>query len=289
MLPLDLLVASTFMVIVMNPIQPFVTAPFARTGVVLVDDALDRLTHLDRDVRQAAALNVGELADPVAAPGLIARLCSEPDPFVRDTLTWAVTRVAAAATPLLLRALTSDDAITRDRALHALSKIADPATVDEIIPLAADADHVVAAKARWALSRINEPRAIPALVVHLGSGDVTSRNGVTRDLAAFGAPAVPALVGALTSGETHVRRHAAEVLCFMGPGAEDAIDALSAALEDPDGEVRVSAAMALLDLQNSRATAALTRRTETADQRVRAIADRAARAADRRRATTSGS
>lgn len=260
----------------MNSTQPFVTAPSARTGVAQVDDALDRLAHVDRDVRQAAALNIGELADPSAAPGLVAQLWSEQDPFVRETITWAVTRVTTAATPLLLEALTSADAATRDRVLHVLSKIADPATVDAIMPLAADADPFVAAKARWALARIGDPRAIPALMAHLGTGDDTTRNGVTRDLASFDESAVPALITALTSDETHVRRHAAEALCFMGPGAEGATDALSGALDDPDGEVRVSAAMALFDLRTSRALTALTRRTETADRRVRAIADRAA-------------
>ena len=261
----------------MNSTQIFVTAPVARTGAAQVDDALDRLAHVDRDVRQAAALSVGELADPAAAPGLLARLWSEPDPFVCETLSWAVTRVAPAATPLLLEALSSAHAATLDRALHVLSKIADPATVDAMIPLAADADPRVAAKARWALTRIGDPRAIPALVAHLGVGDDTTRNGVTRDLASFGARAVPALVAALTRGETHVRRHAAEALCFIGPGADGATDVLSDALDDPDGAVRVSAAMALFDLRTPRALAALTRRTNTADRRVRAIADRAVR------------
>ncbi|QAY62993.1 HEAT repeat domain-containing protein [Xylanimonas allomyrinae] len=261
----------------MNLTQSLVTAPVARKGVAQLDEALDRLAHADRDARQAAALNVGEIADPAAAPGLVARLWSEPDPFVRETLSWAITRVAAAATPLLLEALTSARAATLDRALHVLSKIADPATVDAMIPLADDADPHVAAKARWALARIGDPRAIPAFVAHLGVGDDTTRNGVTRDLASFAARAVPALVDALTSDKTHVRSHAAEALCFMGPGAEGATDVLSGALDDPDGEVRVSAAMALFDLRTPRAHAALTRRTKTADRRVRAIADRAAR------------
>lgn len=252
--------------------------PSTRTGVAQVDDALERLAHVDRDVRQAAALRVGELAHPASAPGLAARLWSEPDPFVRETLTWAVTRVADAAVPVLLEALTSTEAVTRERALHVLSKVADPGTVDAMIPMAGDDDPLVAAKARWALSRAGDPRAVPALVAHLGTGDDTTRNGVTRDLASFGAPAVPALVCALGSADASVRRHAAETLCFMGPGAEDATDALSRALDDPDGTVRVSAAMALLDLRTERAHTALTSRPGTTDPRVRAIAARAVRA-----------
>ncbi|GAA4622613.1 hypothetical protein GCM10023113_04260 [Cellulomonas oligotrophica] len=259
----------------MEPEQTFVmTATFSPTGDAQVDDALGALTHLDRDVRQAAALRVGELAHPGAAPELVARLWSEQDPFVRETLTWAITRVRS-ATPLLLEALASTDPGTRERALHVLSKVADPATLDAILPLTSDADPHVAAKARWALTRLGDPRGVPAVVAHLAAGDDTVRNGVTRDLASFGAVAVPALVAVLASGATDNRRHAAEVLCLMGPGAEGATDALSEALDDPDGTVRVSAAMALLDLGTPAALDALSRDTRTQDPRVREIARRA--------------
>jgi len=247
---------------------------FEPTGDPEVDAALGRLTDPDRDARQAAALDLGTTADPAAAPGLVARPWSEPDPFVRDTVSWAVTRIADTATPLLLDALAGTDTASRVRALHVLSKIADPATTDAIAPLAADDDVDVAAKARWALTRIGDPRAVPALVALLGTGDSTVRNGLTRDLASFDRAAVPSLVMALTSDETPVRRHAAEVLCFIGPGAEDATDALAQALQDTDEDVRLSAAMALYDLRTPTALAVLARYTEADDPRLRAIARR---------------
>jgi HEAT repeat protein len=50
----------------------------------------------------------------------------------------------------------------------------------------------------------------------------------------------------LASGETDVRRKAAEELGKMGPGADDALDALFAALEkDSDMKVRRQAALAI--------------------------------------------
>lgn len=49
----------------------------------------------------------------------------------------------------------------------------------------------VAAKARWALTRIGDLRAIPILAAHLGAGDDTSGNGLTRDLASFGKALCP--------------------------------------------------------------------------------------------------
>lgn len=251
------------------------TEPLELTGDPHVDETLHGLTNLDRDVRQAAALALGKLADSATAPAMVARLWSEQDFFVRDMLSWSVTRVADAATPLLLDALTKADTASRVQALHVLSKIADPATTEAILPLATDDDLNVAAKARWALSRIGDSRAIPVLAAHLGAGDDTSRNGLTRDLASFSEAAVPTLVTSLTSDEPLVRRHAAEVLCFMGPGAEGATSALAEALQDADDEVRLSAAMALFDLRTPTAQVVLARQTEAEDPRLRAIANRA--------------
>ncbi|MWV30189.1 HEAT repeat domain-containing protein [Rathayibacter iranicus] len=66
--------------------------------------------------------------------------------------------------PLVLEVLAhSPNAVTRVQELHVLSKIAYPSTVDDIVPLIDDADHAVAAKARWALSRIGDQCAVPLL------------------------------------------------------------------------------------------------------------------------------
>ncbi|WNB84700.1 HEAT repeat domain-containing protein [Cellulomonas sp. ATA003] len=249
--------------------------PLPLTGDPQVDDALAGVSSPDRDVRQAAALALGELAAPTSALALVTRLWAEPDFFVRETLTWAVTRVAVAATPLVVDTLRQPDPALRVQALHVLSKIADPATTDAVLPLAADDNPDVAAKARWALTRIGDPRAIPALAARLGTGDDNSRNGTTRDLASFDRAAVPTLIKALASGEPPARRHAAEVLCFIGSGAEDAADALSTALGDNDDQVRLSAAMALYELNTPTAQAILAHHTESDDPRVRAITTRA--------------
>lgn len=244
------------------------------TGDPRVDETLQRLRNPDRDVRQAAALDLGTHAAPAAAQALVGRLGSEQDFFVRDTLSWAITRIADTATPFLLTALTGTDTAIRVQALHVLSKIADPATTNTILPLTADNDPAVASKARWALTRIADPRAISAMAVHLGTGDNTSQNDLTRDLASFGAAAVPNLVTALANGEAHVRSHAAEVLCFMGHEAEGATDALAQALQDTADEVRLSAAMALYEVGTPAAQKVLSCHTEADDQRLRAIARR---------------
>lgn len=239
-----------------------------------IDGALQRLVDPDRDVRQAAALDLGTIAAPAAAQALVARLGFEQDFFVRDTLSWALTRIPDAATPLLLNSLAETDTASRVQVLHVLSKIADPATTKAIVALTADTDSAVASKARWALTRIADPTIIPALAVHLGAGDSTHQNDLTRDLASFGAAAVPVLVAALTSDEPSVRRHAAEVLCFMGSEAEGAIDALAQALQDAVDEVRLCAAMALYEVGTPEARDVLSHHTEADDPRLRGIARR---------------
>ncbi len=253
------------------------------TGDPLVDDALQRLVDPDKDIRQAAALDLGTSANTAAAQALVTRLGTEQDFFVRDTLSWAITRIADAAIPILLNAVAGSDTATRVQALHVLSKIASPTTTDAILALTADEDPGVSSKARWALTRIADPKVIPALAVHLGTGDSTSQNDLTRDLASFGAKAVPFLVTALASREADVRGHAAEVLCFMGSEAEGATDALTLALQDTAGNVRLSAAMALYELGTPAAQSVLSAYTENDDQRLRAVARRSQSRTTRRK------
>lgn len=261
--------------------EPHINEP--RIDKARVEEAFRRLTDPDRDVRYAAALDLGTTTAPSAAQALVTRLGTEQDFFVRDTLAWALTRIPDTATPLLLNTLTGTTPGTgtrtntqaRIQALHVLSKIADTATTNTILTLTADPDPGVAAKARWALTRIADPVAIPALAVHLGTGDSTTQNDLTRDLASFGTAAIPHLTTALADKEANVRAHAAEVLCFIGPDAADATDDLTRALKDPVAEVRFCVAMALYEISTPAAQEALSHHTEADDPRLRAIARRA--------------
>ncbi|MBK0419836.1 HEAT repeat domain-containing protein [Leucobacter sp. CSA1] len=77
--------------------------------------------------RLRAALAAGTHPEPGDVPVLIRRCGTEPDFFVRDRLTWALTRHPADTTvPLLLEALQPDSAPqARAQALHTLSKVGD--------------------------------------------------------------------------------------------------------------------------------------------------------------------
>lgn len=215
-----------------------------------LEQALRAARHDDPSVRQRAAFHLGTHADDSVAGDLVDLLVSEPDFYVRETLTWAVVTRAEATFPLLLEALRGTGP-ERVQVLHALSKIRRPEAVAHILPLAGDPDDAVAAKAWWALGRTGTPGAVTALVDRLGEREDFRRRELTRALEQAGEPAVHALAGRLREApDAEVRRHAAEVLVGFGPAAVPAADALLHAVEHDGKEVVLAAmeALAALDV-----------------------------------------
>lgn len=210
-----------------------------------LQEALRAALSPDLMVRQRGALALGTLADDSVAGELVALLVSEADPFVRETLTWAVVRRAPATVPHLLAALAGEDD-SRAQVLHALSKIQDPQSVQHALPLVHDPHPLVAAKAWWMVGRTAVPGTAPVLLELLGvPRDEEQRHALTRALAQMGEVAVPGLAQALGAADPEVRRHAAEVLVAVGDPAVGALDALLAAAEGEDRELAVLALEAL--------------------------------------------
>lgn len=248
-------------------------------SAVSAEELAEKLSDPDRSVRNTAALAIGTEFETDLADVLVERLWAEADFFVRETMTWAVVRLEEATRPAVLDAAGPDrPSHVRVQALHVLSKFANPETVDAILPYITDPDESVARKARWALGRIQEPRAVPHLVALLGDRHaLEERNALTDDVAAFGAAAVPALVEALGSDDHAVRRHAADALCYIGhPHAEDAAEALGAVVQDPEQQVAMAALMALGELHGDAARQEIEAAREAADPKVRGIAERLA-------------
>ncbi len=187
------------------------------------------LDHPVASIRLRAALDAGSAADPSDAAALVARCAAEPDFFVRDMLTWALTRMPAGTTVPLLRAeLASPVAQARSQALHTLSKIGGPdaaATIPTARDLAGDPDTEVA-KAAWrtvvALARTPEDRrsAAAVLITQLGRGEEDTRRSLSRAIVGLGDEGAAAL-GAVTAASAPVREHVAETIRL---------------LEDPDSE-----------------------------------------------------
>lgn len=240
-----------------------------------VQEALRAALSPDKQVRQRGAVRLGTLADPTVAGELVALLVSEQDPFVRETLTWAVVAQPGAALPHLLAALGGTDP-SRAQVLHALSKIGDPSAVEHVGPLVDDPDPAVAAKAWWVLGRTGLPASAPVLVERLGQqDDPEQRVALTRALEQLGAPAVP-LVAEVLADETRPhaqRRHAAEALVAIGEPAAAALPALLEVAQGPDRELAMLALEAMAPLEDPQVDALLTGLREGESRWLSTVAD----------------
>jgi len=189
------------------------------------------LSAENSSTRLQAVLAVGTQSDPDLVDALVARCAVEPDFFVRDMLTWALTRLPSELTvPRLVGELRSEHAQARSQALHTLSKIGDPSTWPAITPsLLRDADDEVARSAWRAavvLVPVGEEKGLALeLVAQLGRGDRLVQLSLSRALIALGDAIVPALQPGLGSNNPVVRAHArATELLLRNPEAVFAPD-----------------------------------------------------------------
>ena len=230
------------------------------------------LTNPDKNVRMAAVITIGEMADPAMLPTLLGRLGTEPDFFVRDNLIWAVVRMGDAAVEPAIALLGDVNAHVRFHAAHALSKLADARAVDALLVALGDSDPTVVQKATYALGSIGDVRALPALVARLGATDGESRNTLHDALAAFGERAIAAVAPRLGDEAMRVRVAAVEVLGAIGGSA--ASDALAAALRDTEWEVRFAAVNSLGGIADATAKAAIATAVDDVHPHVRYLASR---------------
>ncbi|MER7578665.1 HEAT repeat domain-containing protein [Kitasatospora sp. NPDC097691] len=176
--------------------------------------ALRALESDDSSVRLQAALALGTTPDPGFVGTLIERCAVEPEFYVREMLTWALTRHAAGATvPALLDEVRSERAQARSQALHTLSKIGDRRAWPAITPaLLSDPDEEVARTA-WRAAVVLVPEGAEhelavVLATQLGRGDRETQLSLSRALIALGEVMLPALGAATTDPDPLVRAHA---------------------------------------------------------------------------------
>ncbi|BFP56515.1 HEAT repeat domain-containing protein [Streptomyces griseus] len=165
-------------------------------------------------VRLRTALAVGTTPDPRFVDKLVERCAVEPDFFVRDMLTWALTRHPVSVTlPRLLGEVRSERAPARSQALHTLSKIGDRRAWPAITrALLTDADDEVARSA-WRAAVVLVPEeeevALGALLTtQLGRGGPETRLSLSRALIALGDAMASALAAAVNDPDPRVRAHA---------------------------------------------------------------------------------
>ncbi|WP_433220115.1 HEAT repeat domain-containing protein [Microtetraspora malaysiensis] len=176
--------------------------------------ALQGLESSSSSERLQATLAVGTTPDPRFIDKLIERCAIEPDFYVRDMLTWALTRHSSSMTvPKLIDELRSARAQARSQALHTLSKIGDrqawPAITQALLT---DADDEVARSA-WRAAVVlvpegAEPELAGALATQLGRGERETQLSLSRALIALGTVILPNLRAAMTDPAPRVRQHA---------------------------------------------------------------------------------
>lgn len=191
------------------------------------------LAHDNSSVRLQAALAAGTAPDPQLIEALVERCAVEPDFFVRDMLTWALTRHPSSGTvPRLIVELDSPRAQARSQALHSLSKIGDrsawPAITRELLT---DSDDEVARAAwRTAAGLVPagaEPELASHLTTQLGRGDRETQLSLSRALITLGEVVLPLLADKANTADLAVRHHAlATTHLFHDPeaGFEFAVD-----------------------------------------------------------------
>ncbi|WP_204047791.1 HEAT repeat domain-containing protein [Microbispora siamensis] len=175
---------------------------------------LQGLENSSSSVRLQAVLAVGTAPDPRFIDKLIERCAIEPDFYVRDMLTWALTRHSSSMTvPKLIDELRSERAQARSQALHTLSKIGDRRAWPAITrALLTDADDEVARSA-WRAAVVLAPEGEESelagvLATQLGRGERETQLSLSRALIALGKVIMPTLRAAMTNRDPRVRQHA---------------------------------------------------------------------------------
>ncbi len=186
----------------------------------------------DASTRLKAALEIGSHPEPDLVDNLVARCAVEPDFYVREMLTWALTRLPSGITaPRLVAELRSQVAQARSQALHTLSKIKAAGTWPAITrSLLRDLDDEVA-RAAWRAAVVLVPEGqrkalAEELIVQLGRGDRDVQLSLSRALVALGEEAVEQVLRqAMASGDAAAHAHAsATARLLRDPSSEFELD-----------------------------------------------------------------
>ncbi|MFI0241154.1 HEAT repeat domain-containing protein [Streptomyces sp. NPDC016845] len=165
-------------------------------------------------VRLRAAMAVGTEPHPRFVAPLVERSAVEPEFFVRDMLTWALTRHPVSSTlPELVREVRSERAQARSQALHTLSKIGDRRAWPVITKALLTDPEAEVARSAWRTAVVLVPEGEEAalatvLATQLGRGEQETQLSLSRALVALGDAAEPALRAATTGTDERVHAHA---------------------------------------------------------------------------------
>lgn len=178
------------------------------------------LTSEGSSERLQAALAAGTHPDDAYLEPLLERCAVEPDFYVRDMLTWALTRLPLdLVLPRVIEETASAAPQARSQALHTLSKLRDPRGWPAITPAHLHDPDDEVARAAWrtaaGLAPHDEHGALAReLVRELGRGDLDVKRSLSRSLVELGEAALPALdaVTIEVAADSDIARHARATL-----------------------------------------------------------------------------
>jgi HEAT repeat protein len=179
------------------------------------------LAQSDASGRLQAALAAGTRPHDDYIVELVARCAVETDFFVRDMLTWALTRHdPARAVAALLPEVGSEIPQARSQALHTLSKIGDPAAFAVITPAVLRDRHPEVARAAWRTASGLVPddaheSLAEELATQFGRGDHDTQRSLSRAFAAIGFRAEAVVERAAASPYDVVSAHARATAIVM--------------------------------------------------------------------------
>lgn len=175
----------------------------------------------DSSARLQAALTAGTHPDDSYLDPLIERCAIEPDFYVRDMLTWSLTRLPLdLVLPRVIDETRSAVQQARSQALHTLSKLAQPSSYEVITAEHLhDADDEVA-RAAWRTAAGLVPydsREVLAreLARELGRGDLTVMRSLSRAFVELGEAGEPALHAATIDENEIAAKHARATLRLL--------------------------------------------------------------------------
>lgn len=195
----------------------------------------DRMTRAlarpDASVRLRAALAAGTEPEDGFIGALVERCAVEPDFYVRDMLTWALTRHdATQVVPRLLLELESDRSQARSQALHTLSKIGDGDAWSGITPDLLHSAEGGVARAAWRAAVVLAPAGsrtwlAAELAKELGRGGSERHLSLSRAIVALDEAGMAAVSDIGPEASADVRAHArATEMLGRDPDAGFALD-----------------------------------------------------------------
>ncbi len=164
--------------------------------------------------RLQAALTAGTHPEERALDPLLERCAVEPDFYVRDMLTWALTRLPLELVlPRVVDETRSTIPQARSQALHTLSKLADPRGFDAITSAHLHDPDDEVARTAWRTAAGLAPHDAAAALARelgreLGRGDLPVMRSLSRAFVELGEAALPTLHAATIGDSATAAAHA---------------------------------------------------------------------------------